>query len=168
MTCKGCRRITYCSPQCRKTDANPDDNDDTALGHSALVCSLLRLCNLDEAMEDKCENCDEDNKGKITQEQTKGAKKKSSSLTKAEKEEAAYRVRSEYESYPATLAFFFQIGSKFAPVEKVSHTQYISFTDTFYREQWQLLRKSNAMEIHELDFGNGKRMIARLLLAEPG
>ena len=59
-------------------------------------------------------------------------------------------------------------GGKFVRKEKFSNTQYISFTDTFYREQWRLLRKSSAMEIHELDFGNGKRMIAHLLLAETG
>jgi len=57
-------------------------------------------------------------------------------------------------------------GSKSAREEKVSHPQYKSFTDEFYRDQWRLLRKSNAMEIDELDMGNGKRIIARLLLAE--
>ena len=74
----------------------------------------------------------------------------------------------EEKSSSSERALYLLRGSKFVHKEKISNTEYISFTDTFYRDQWRLLRKSSAMEIYERNFGNGKRMIARLLLAEKG
>lgn len=77
--CDNCRRITYCSESCRQKDANVEITEEGALGHTAIICSLLKLCNEDDAVED--EN------------------------TAASTDHAARdRVRSEYESYAATLA----------------------------------------------------------------
>lgn len=91
--CRHCRRVNYCSEACRDEDANAssrtavvadggeEEEGETALGHSAIVCSLLNLCNDDDAVDE-------------------GEK-----LDDAVKHAAAVRrVRSEYESYPATLA----------------------------------------------------------------
>lgn len=86
--CRGCRLVKYCSIKCQQQDANfctaaavaAVDEEDHAMGHSSVVCALLRLCQADE---------DADN----------------SNLTDTTTDEAAQdRVRSEYESYPATLA----------------------------------------------------------------
>lgn len=92
--CRACRRVLYCSEQCRSTDANAaipaetssDDEPDTALGHTSVLCALLSICNDDEAVED----------GDI--------------LDTARREAAVDRVRSEYESYPATLANMASLG----------------------------------------------------------
>ena len=91
--CRNCRRVSYCSEQCRQEDANArisavlgeggdeDDGGEMALGHTAIVCSILKLCSDDENVED----------GAV--------------LDDGPKQEAAVnRIRSEYESYPATLA----------------------------------------------------------------
>ena len=93
LQCRNCRRVSYCSEQCRQEDANAasavavgeggdeDDGGEPAMGHSAIVCSLLKLCNDDEAVEE----------GGV--------------LDDGPKQEATVnRIRSEYESYPATLA----------------------------------------------------------------
>jgi len=93
--CRHCRRVNYCSEACRHEDANTSNTSSTvavaegggeeegemALGHSAMVCSLLNLCNDDEAI-DEGETLDDS----------------------AKHSAAVHRVRSEYESYPATLA----------------------------------------------------------------
>ena len=84
--CKGCRRVAYCSPECRAADASAsknEDDDSEGGGHGSVVCALLRLCDKDEAIDEGDTN-----------------KKKSAN----EDEEARDRVRSEFESYPATLA----------------------------------------------------------------
>ena len=47
--------------------------------------------------------------------------------------------------------------------DRVPH--FISFTDKTNQHRWRLLGKNNETEIHELDIGNGDRMIARLWLA---
>jgi hypothetical protein len=91
--CRNCKRVKYCSEGCREQDANPnhhqwkastsDDQDEqeTAMGHTAIVCSVLNLCNDDEAVE------------------------AGEQIADASRFEAAQdRIRSEYESYPATLA----------------------------------------------------------------
>lgn len=105
--CRACRRILYCSDHCRTQDATvtatasasskvyphklldeedyDDDEPDAALGHTSIVCALLNLCNDDEDVE-------------------RIGEKESSSMTAARREAAVDRVRSEYESYPATLA----------------------------------------------------------------
>jgi hypothetical protein len=82
--CKVCRRVKYCSEKCLKQDAtqmteNVGDDDEQAVGHTPVICRLLRLCNEDEDAEDPS------NKSKAL-------------------EAARDRVRSELESYPATLA----------------------------------------------------------------
>ena len=69
ITCKRCKRVSYCSKKCREDDE----------GHSPIVCSLLKLCNADEDVEEGSGDLKDD-------------------------EEAEFRVRSELESYPATLA----------------------------------------------------------------
>jgi hypothetical protein len=84
--CMTCHRAKYCSPECRAADASPpvggEEEDDEALGHSAIICSLLALCNDDEAVEDG----------------------KDYSLTTDKRTAAVDRLVSEFESYPATLA----------------------------------------------------------------
>ena len=82
--CRGCRRVKYCSSDCRQQDASicaaaAVNEEDHAMGHSSVMCALLRLCQADEDADDP--------------------------NTDATVDEAAQdRVRSEYESYPATLA----------------------------------------------------------------
>jgi hypothetical protein len=95
VTCPNCRRIRYCSNACQYADAHvgpsldapsEDDDDDGALGHTAVVCSLLKLCHDDEMVETKTNagggRCDDDEAAAAARD----------------------RVRSEYESYPSTLA----------------------------------------------------------------
>jgi hypothetical protein len=83
ITCRTCQRISYCSDTCLAKDADilgmPED--ETALGHSSIICALLNLCNDDEAID-----------------QGEGDGFKASA-----RDAAVNRVRSEYESYPATL-----------------------------------------------------------------
>lgn len=93
ITCTQCNRVKYCSESCRSQDANviiPDDDEveeggeaDTALGHSGVVCALLSLCDLDEALENG------DDTSRFTADQIEASKN---------------RIQSEKESYPATLA----------------------------------------------------------------
>jgi hypothetical protein len=82
ITCRICQRISYCSDTCLAKDSDmlalPDD--ETALGHSSIICALLNLCNDDEAID------------------------QGEALEASAREAAISRVRSEYESYPATLA----------------------------------------------------------------
>lgn len=82
--CRGCRRVKYCSAECREKDANlaaaapaAEEQEDQAMGHSSVICALLRLCQADEEADATTTSAD-------------GA--------------AQDRVQSEYESYPATLA----------------------------------------------------------------
>ena len=79
--CKGCRRVAYCSSECRTADAASSEDDGAGGGHGSVVCALLRLCDKDEAIDE----------GEQKEEQE-------------EDEAARDRVRSEFESYPATLA----------------------------------------------------------------
>ena len=92
--CKGCKRVRYCSMECLKADANPptDGEEQSSLGHSSIVCSLLKTCEMDELVE---ENADDDD--------SKRSKKKKST-TKIDVESVQNRIQSEYESYPATLS----------------------------------------------------------------
>ena len=87
--CRNCRRVNYCSDICRQQDANvalPDEGaegeTDLGLGHSAVVCAVLRLCQDDEAVDDM----------------------DISSLDPSRIKAARDRLLSEKESYPATLA----------------------------------------------------------------
>jgi len=80
--CRGCHRVKYCSAECREKDANLSctaSEEEHAMGHSSVICALLRLCHADE-------NADEPTTA--------------SAVDAAAKD----RVQSEYESYPATLA----------------------------------------------------------------
>ncbi|KAL7520741.1 hypothetical protein ACHAWX_005451 [Stephanocyclus meneghinianus] len=99
--CKGCHRVRYCSNACCKADAEEitlqkDNNfeEETAFGHSAVVCSILRLCNHDEDAEGEFFNDDDD-----TMNNTKSKSQKQDHVREA----AVYRVQTERESYPATL-----------------------------------------------------------------
>lgn len=90
--CKGCQRVSYCSKTCCKADTEEVRSagaveEETAFGHSAVICSLLKLCNNDEIAEDEMFNEDDGTKQKQGQ----------------AKEAALYRVQTEQESYPATL-----------------------------------------------------------------
>jgi len=101
LSCRNCQRVRYCSEECRQQDAavpsyagsrivstsvvvDPEQQEggETAMGHTAILCSLLKLCNDDEAVEEG----------------------DAASLDSTRHEAATNRVRSEYESYPATLA----------------------------------------------------------------
>jgi hypothetical protein len=99
VTCQNCRRIRYCSDACQYADAHvgpspidapseDDEDDDGALGHTAVVCSLLKLCHDDEMVETKTN--------------VVGGRCRDSDDEAAAA--ARDRVRSEYESYPSTLA----------------------------------------------------------------
>ena len=98
--CPQCQRVSYCSEACRKQDASgldssstvatSDEERESAMGHSSIICTLLRLCSNDEAVN----------------EETKDDEKTLQFLDNdvQAKEAAVDRVRSEFQSYPATLA----------------------------------------------------------------
>jgi hypothetical protein len=97
--CPNCQRISYCSEACRKQDAGmmtptscaeDEEEGESAMGHSSIICTLLRLCNNDEAVNEETK----DDTTTLTQLDN----------DPAAKEVAMDRVRSEFESYPATLA----------------------------------------------------------------
>lgn len=86
--CPNCRRVSYCSESCREQDATPlpfseSEESEQALGHAAVICSILKLCQHDDDVESeyKVENIDP-----------------------KERQDALDRIQSERESYPATLA----------------------------------------------------------------
>jgi len=86
--CKTCKRVWYCSKECRKLDANviSSTDEERSHGHSSIICALLRLCQIDDDVEDQ------------------DKKSLCKSATAKEVEAARDRITSEYESYPATLA----------------------------------------------------------------
>eukprot|EP00970_Alexandrium_tamarense_P005703 scaffold933_cov190-Alexandrium_tamarense.AAC.23 len=102
VTCMGCKRVRYCSDACCKADAEAtpptisSDADETACGHSPVICSLLRLCNDDEDAEGELYD-DDDGKSQWNK------KKKMTPQQERAKEASKYRVQTERESYPATL-----------------------------------------------------------------
>ena len=115
VTCPVCRRVDYCSEACREKDARVMMTDrvgtstddellevDPATGHSSIICALLKLCQDDEDVEDK-----------------EGGHK----LDYQRREAAQYRVRSELESYPATLANVIAEGPCYESVLKQCKTQ---------------------------------------------
>jgi len=109
--CPNCRgRIRYCSEDCRYRDANVvaapaggavDDDDengrqqqgeeDAALGHTSVVCALLNWCA-------------DDDDAVLENRERGGCSENSTTLPSSNLEAARDRIRSEYESYPATLA----------------------------------------------------------------
>ena len=100
-TKQGCQRVSYCSKSCRKSDSehvaqnsNEVEEDVSAFGHSAVICSLLKTCNDDDNAEDDSYN----------KNNTKSAGKMTGNVkVDPTKEAALYRVQTELESYPATL-----------------------------------------------------------------
>ena len=91
--CELCHRIKYCSSACRAEDSDSskrrprndgdEEEEDHALGHSAVICALLRVCNDDEAVERASGGNTLDDRKRLA---------------------AIDRLASEYESFPATLA----------------------------------------------------------------
>jgi len=103
VSCKGCKRVKYCSSSCRTADSEEDPSqygdDQSACGHSPVICALLNLCNDDD-------DAEEELLLQVEKTATKNSKNKSKpgGKSKDPKEEAArYRVQTELESYPATL-----------------------------------------------------------------
>jgi MYND finger len=108
--CRTCQRVRYCSEACRHQDSTvpllSSSNDEvaepeTALGHTSVVCTLLNLCNDDELVESNTEST---------------TKSGGATLDPVRLEAATSRVRSEYESYPATLANVLSDGPCFQEV----------------------------------------------------
>mgnify|MGYP003867149733 CR=1 FL=1 len=110
--CPTCQRVSYCSEACRAHDASAGDRDhesfdaedeegDTAMGHSSVICTLLTLCNNDEVVND--ETKDDDKTMQLLAQDARA------------KEAAIDRVRSEYESYCATVANVLLQGPFYGP-----------------------------------------------------
>lgn len=108
--CPQCQRVSYCSEACRRQDADAgmamdqagdEGQEESGMGHSSIICTLLKLCNNDEAV-------NEETKDDTT---TLNALERDS----AAKEAATDRVRSEMESYPATLANVLLQGPLYEP-----------------------------------------------------
>ena len=100
VSCQGCKRVSYCSTSCQKLDSEPstsskDEEEEEAIGHSPVVCALLNLCNDDEDAEEEMY--------KKKSAKKSNEKKKKSTSDQQKTEAAHYRVRTELESYPATL-----------------------------------------------------------------
>mmetsp|Transcript_20985 Transcript_20985/g.31513 ORF Transcript_20985/g.31513 Transcript_20985/m.31513 type:complete len:487 (-) Transcript_20985:73-1533(-) len=101
--CKVCRRVWYCSKECRREDAESyrrnqeEEDEEQGKGHSAIICSLLKLCNIDEEVE-------EEFGGGSNENEENEKKSKKGMYSDEEKRAAIDRISSEYESYPATLA----------------------------------------------------------------
>lgn len=84
LPCEKCKRVKYCSEECRGRDSEPPlAEGEQSIGHSPVICSVLALCNDDEAIENGPYN---------------------NSLDEERRNMATDRVASEFESYPATLA----------------------------------------------------------------
>ncbi|KAL7526115.1 hypothetical protein ACHAWF_001631 [Thalassiosira exigua] len=111
-TCEGCRRVRYCSAACRKADSeepreSTNEEEEAACGHSPVICALLNLCNDDDDVEEEVyAELSGARKGKKRRrrDDDQGGDAAKQSGPKGQKREAAkYRVRTELESYPATL-----------------------------------------------------------------
>jgi hypothetical protein len=85
LQCPGCQRVKYCCMECKTKDSEPPvDESEQALGHSSIICAVLRLCNDDDAVDEGTADA--------------------SISDNSQREAAINRVVSEYESYPATLS----------------------------------------------------------------
>ncbi len=94
--CKICKRVWYCSKECRRQDSERNTSlteEEEARGHSSVICHLLRLCEIDEQVEDP----------KASSSSSSSSSSAKKSITNSEKEAAKDRITSEFESYPATL-----------------------------------------------------------------
>lgn len=102
VTCNNCRRVKYCSENCRQQDTEvclPAQQQvaEEAMGHSSVICALLRCCQDDEEIE----NSPSDH-----------------NLSPERREKAIDRIQSEIESYPATLSNALMAGPCYAEVMK--------------------------------------------------
>jgi hypothetical protein len=152
VSCPRCTRVRYCSQECLKLDADPaatpcivdkdglivdedeEEKDSNSLlammteagGHSPTVCSLLRLCAIDEQVEEEMMRPSQDrNKAGGNKKNGKSSNKnpphhyhndtKHSRQLQRQKEceVAQRRIVSELESYPATLANILKDGPCF-------------------------------------------------------
>lgn len=100
--CPNCRRVSYCSEACRLQDATPlpyseaaAEDSEQALGHAAVICSLLKLCQDDDDVQENYEADKMDSQGR---------------------QDALDRLQSERESYPATLVNVLSEGPAFHAV----------------------------------------------------
>jgi len=141
--CKRCKKVRYCSEQCRKNDSDPslthnvdDEQEDEeekennlmmmeAGGHSPIVCSLLRLCAIDEDVEAELETQKADGtngkKSKLRHPHNHyyDSKNNNHLQKQKEREAAQQRISSELESYPATLGHILKDGPCFqVPLRK--------------------------------------------------
>lgn len=95
VTCPLCQRVDYCSEACREKDSKAlaaienytsveteDNPPETAAGHSSIICAILKLCQDDDDVEAN----------------------EAGHLDAQRREASQDRIRSELESYPATLA----------------------------------------------------------------
>ncbi len=114
--CKGCQRVWYCSKECRNedtrlssstvsfTNSSLEEEEEQARGHSPIVCSLLRLCNIDEEVELEYENQIRTKESSShSNEKNNNYTKKKITFSTQEKKASMDRISSEHESYPATL-----------------------------------------------------------------
>jgi len=117
-SCKQCHgRVNYCSKQCREKDTIPNyhhhhhhnssttttnkgknDNsttegceDDNANGHGPVICSLLRLCDID----DKVEQININNNNKHPSNNSNQQQNDTNTFTEEEIEASKYRIQSE-------------------------------------------------------------------------
>lgn len=119
--CKVCKRVWYCSKECRRQDSERSnisssgstgssildritgggtgtegaEEEDQARGHSAIVCTVLKLCNVDEEVEN--------DRAKTAKMKSKNQSKTNFQYSIEEHKASMDRISSEYESYPATL-----------------------------------------------------------------
>jgi hypothetical protein len=109
VTCLACKRVKYCSDDCRQKDATAEtfdnqnmleqveeEENENAQGHTSVVCTLLQTCNDDEDVED----------GLCTD------------ISESRRQASLDRIRSEFESYPASLANIIVEGPCFQSILK--------------------------------------------------
>lgn len=108
--CRACKRVWYCSKECRLKDAECNnsggDDQEDGKGHSAIICSLLKLCNTDEDVQDEMKG----------NQSLKKVSKRLASVSEDERKTAHERISTEYESYPATLANTLMDAPCFEPI----------------------------------------------------
>jgi hypothetical protein len=85
--CPNCRRVSYCSDACRLQDAKPlpyseAEESEQALGHAAIICSVLKVCQDDDDVESDY---------------------KVDAMPAKARQDSLNRIQSEGESYLATL-----------------------------------------------------------------
>ena len=96
--------VLYDIRRCLEEDRNPSKDDTNGVGHNSIICSLLQLCTIDEDEEDEMIRQRYKSKDKKDDDDNNNNKNKKNKKNNNQKEEARDRIKSEYESYPATLA----------------------------------------------------------------